>query len=244
MKRGLTITIAAGLLLFCAAIITVYVSIGSIIIDAIETEGSEIAQTSVTLQEADFSTSTGLTTLLQLKVANPEGFQSKNALSFDKIEMWVDPESLSKDVLHIKSMVLVAPEIVYEFTDSADNLRTLKKYVEISVQRMKAKTEPAKKIIIDNFYIRNGVVVVQAAELEGQRKTAHMTDIHVENIGRNENGLRPAELVHQLLLTLLRETTLTAMNTDLSLSDQTRNLLNGAVDESQKALQSLKNLLR
>ncbi|MBL4906906.1 MAG: hypothetical protein JKX94_05585 [Sneathiella sp.] len=243
MRRGLTILMAAGIVIFCAAIITIYVSIGSIIVDTIEAEGTEITQTKVTLKEAEFSTSTGLTTLLQLQVENPQGFHSKYAYSFDKIELWIDPETLASDVLHIKSMVLVAPEIVYEFTDSADNLRRLKQYVENSVQKATDKTEPVKKIIVDNFYVRNGVVVVQAKELQGERKTAQLRDIHIENIGKNENGLLPSELAYQLMLPLLRETTLAALNTDLSLSDKTRNLLSGAFDETEKAFKSLKNLL-
>ncbi len=243
MKRGLTIAMAAGLIIFCAAIVTVYVSIGSIIIDTVEAEGSALTQTRVMLKEADFAPNTGLTTLTQLTVANPQGFQSKHAYSFDKIELWIDPESLTKDVLHIKSMVLVAPEIVYELTDTSDNLRTLKRYIENSAEKAARITAPTKKIIVDNFYVRNGVVVVQAAELKGQRKTAQISDIHIKDIGKQENGLLPAELVHQLMLPLLRETTLAALNTDLSLSDQARNILSGAADETEKAYQSLKNFL-
>lgn len=243
MKRGLTIMMAVGIAIFCAAIITVYVSIGSIIVDTIEATGSDITQTDVTLKEADFSTNTGLTTLIQLKVKNPAGFKSTYAYSFDKIELWIDPETLGKDTLHIKSLVLIAPEIVYEFTRSADNLRTLQRHIEASVQIALKQTSPKKKILVENYYVRNGVLVVQAEELKGLRKTAQLNDIHIEGIGTSEGGLIPAELIYQLMLPLLRETTLAALNTDLSLSDHTRNLLNGAADETLKAVKTLKNLL-
>ena len=243
--------IAVGLAIFCAVVITIYVSIDSIIIDTVETEGSEIAQTKVSLQEADFTTSTGLTTLVQMKVENPKGFQSKHAFSFDKIEVWVDPETLADDVLHIKSMVLIAPEIVYEFANSADNLGILKRYVENSAAKAAAQTVPAKRVIVDNFYVKNGIVVVNAEELRGERKTAKIADIHLRNIGKDENGLLPAELVYQLLLPVLRETTVAALNTDLSLSDLTRNLINGAAgllddasEETQKAIKKLKGFLK
>lgn len=243
MKRGFTIVMAVGLAIFCAAIITVYVSIGSIIIDTIEEKGTDITQTGVTLKEADYSSSTGLTALVQLKVKNPTGFKSKYAFSFDKIELWIDPETLGNDILHIKSLVLVAPEIVYEFSRSTDNLRTLKSHIEQSVQIALEKTIPEKKILVDNYYVRNGVLVVEAEELKGLRKTAQIGDIHIEGIGKREEGLIPAELIYQLMLPLLREATLAALNTDLSLSDQTRNLLNGAADETNKAVKALKNLL-
>lgn len=251
MKRGLTIMIAVGLAIFCAVIITIYVSIDSIIIDTIETEGSEITQTKVSVQKADFATSTGLTTLVLMKVENPKGFQSKHAFSFDKIEVWVDPETLAEDILHIKSMVLIAPEIVYEFASSSDNLSILKRYIENSAAKAAAQTAPAKRVIVDNFYVKSGVVVVKAEELRGERKTAKIADIHLKNIGKDENGLLPSELVHQLLIPVLRETTIAALNTDLSLSDLTRNLINGAAHllddasgETQKAIQKLKGLLK
>lgn len=243
MKRGLTIMMAAGLIIFCAVIITIYISIGSVIVDTIEAKGSQIAQTTVTLKDADFSPSTGVTTLTQFKVSNPTGFQSKHAFSFDTVELWIDPETLASDVLVIKSMALIAPEIIYEIQDSADNLRTLKKYIENSLSNTNSQPFTGKKIIIERFFARNGVVIVHTDELEGQRRTAQISDIQLENIGKKENGLVPAELVQRLMLPLLRQTTIAALNTDLSLSDKTRNILNGAMDETENALQSLKNLL-
>ncbi|MEH6402189.1 MAG: hypothetical protein V7750_02375 [Sneathiella sp.] len=243
MKRGFTILMAAGLIIFCAAIITIYISIGSVIVDTIEAKGSQITQTKVTLKEADFSPSTGVTTLVQLKIANPIGFESKHAFSFDTIELWIDPETLASDVLVIKSMVLVAPEIIYEINESADNLRALKNYIQNSLEKTTSQPFTGKKIIIENFFVRNGIVVVQAAEIKGQKKTAQISDIQLKDIGRAENGLVPAEMMQRLLLPLLRQTTIAALKTDLSLSDKTRNILNGAMDETENAFKSLKNLL-
>ncbi|MBL4741146.1 MAG: hypothetical protein JKY12_09125 [Sneathiella sp.] len=243
MKRGFTILMAVGLIIFCAAIITIYISIGSVITDTIEAKGSQITQTKVTLKEADFAPSTGVTTLTRLKVANPVGFESKHAFSFDTIELWIDTETLVSDVLVIKSMVLVAPEIIYEITASDDNLRTLKKYIENSLTKANSQPFTGKKIIVENFFVRNGVVVVQAAEIKGQRKTAQISDIQLKDIGKRENGLIPAELIQRLMIPLLRQTTLAALKTDLSLSGKARNVLNGALDETENALNSLKNLL-
>ncbi len=239
MKKGLTIAMAAALVLFCAAIVTVYVSIGSIIVDTVEAEGTDLTQTRVTLEEADFSPTTGTATLLKLKVSNPKGFSSPTAFSFDTIELWVDPETLPTDTLHIRSLIIAAPEIIYELSSSTDNLRTLKHYIENSSKQ----SVSGKKLIIDNFYIKNGVVIVQAEELQGERKTARLADIHLKDIGRLENGLTPAEAVQQILTPVLRQTTLAALKTDLNLSDQARNILNGALDETEKAFNSLKNLL-
>ncbi len=239
MKRGLTIAMAAGLILFCAAIVTIYVSIGSIIVDTIEAEGTRLTQTGVSLAEADFSPTTGTTTLLHMKVENPKGFSAPHAFNFAKVELWVDPETLATDTLHIKSLLLIAPEIIYELSSSTDNLRTLKSYI----QNASGAPLSGKKLRIDNFYVKNGVVIVKAKDLQGQRKTARLNDIHLKDIGRQENGLAPAQAIEQMLAPLLRETTLAALNTDLKLSDQARNILNGALDETEKAFDAIKGLL-
>ncbi|MCG8491524.1 MAG: hypothetical protein MI743_07915 [Sneathiellales bacterium] len=240
MKRGITITVAALLFLLCAAIIYIYVSIGSVIVDTVEARGTAITQTTVTLEEADFSPSTGLTTLLRMKVENPKGFADKTGLSFDRIELWIDPETLGSDVIIVKSLALVAPEISYEIAAPNDNLRTLKSYIDHSAN---ADTD-GPRIVIENFQVRNGVIVVTANNLRGQRRTAQLADIQMQNIGKSEGGLAPAQAISIMLEPILRNTTLAALETDLKLSDQARNVLNGALDETNKALKTLKDLLK
>jgi len=68
--------------------------------------------------------------------------------------------------------------------------------------------------------------------------------LKLTNIGGDEGGLSPKDLSLRLLLPILRETTIAALNTDLSLSDQARNILNGAMDETESALRLFKNLLK
>lgn len=240
MKRGITITVAALLFLLCAAIIYIYVSIGSVIVETVEERGTAITQTNVTLQEADFSPSTGLTTLLQMKIGNPAGFSDQTGLSFDRIELWIDPETLGSDVIVVKSLALVAPEISYEIAAPIDNLRTLKNHIDHSA----SKNTDGPKIIIENFQVRNGVVIVAANDLQGQRRTAQLADIQMQNIGKSEGGLPPAQAISVMLEPMLRNTTLAALETDLKLSDQARNVLNGALDETDKALKALKNLIK
>ncbi|GLQ05597.1 AsmA family protein [Sneathiella chinensis] len=242
MKRGLTLTMVAIAVLFCAAIVTIYLSIGSIIVDTIEQQGSEITQTQVTLEDVDYSPSTGLTTLTNLTVRNPDNFSSARALNVQNMEIWVDTETVTRDVIRIKSMVLNAPEIIYELTRNTDNLRTLRAHIEQSAARASSSGAPVKKLIIENFYVKNGVVVIEGDEIEGSRKTARISDLHLKDVGLTENGITPAEMTRRLFIPLLRQTTLAALETDLSLSGHARNLLNGALDETEDALKSLKKL--
>ncbi|MEH6477929.1 MAG: hypothetical protein V7727_19720 [Sneathiella sp.] len=243
MKKGITIAMAIILALFVAGIIVVYSSIGNVISETIAAKGSEITQTNVTLNEVEYSANTGLATLVHMQIENPSGFKTKHAITFDKIELWIDPETLNTSVIRVKAMTLVAPEIVYEISDRSDNLRTLKRYMENAVVK-NSPYGPDKKIIIENFHMKNGVVFVQTDDLNGSRKTAKLADLKLTNIGGDEGGLSPKDLSLRLLLPILRETTIAALSTDLSLSDQAKNILNGAMDETESALRLFKNLLK
>jgi hypothetical protein len=243
MQRGLTIAIALILVLFLAAIITVYVSIGSVIGDTIASRGSAITQTGVTVGEVEYSANTGLTTISDLKIGNPAGFKQGIAINFSKVELWIDPQTINTPTLHVKALTLVTPEIIYEIRQETDNLRTLRRQVEYSTQNP-ATSNSDKKFFVENIQLKGGTVFVEVEQLNGNRQTATLRNTKLPNIGTASEGASAEQMVYRLLLPLLRETTLAALNTDLSLPDQARNLLSGAIDETENAINALKNLLK
>ena len=142
-----------------------------------------------------------------------------------------------------------APEITYEIIKSGDNLRKIRDHIKDAVSAEQRGQFPLdrkgspKKIIIDDLYIQNGVVIVQAENLTGNRETALLEDIHLENVGQAENGLEAAALIEEIYASVLQATTLAALSTDLNLSDQMRNILRGASDETEELVNHLRNLL-
>ncbi len=242
MKKGVLVAIAITLLLFIGGIAYIYASIGSVISDTIASRGSDITQTTVAVQDSDYSTTSGLATLTKVTIANPAGFKSPLAFNFDRIEMWIDPETLNSNTIHVKSLTFVAPEVTYEISVQTDNLRTLINQIENSISRS-VPSASDKRLILEQVQFKNGVVVVQSDDMQGARSTAQLADMNLQNIGKAENGISPAEIAHRLTIALLRETTIAALNTDLPLSDQARNILNGAMDETKKAIKLFRNLL-
>ncbi|MCF8467987.1 MAG: hypothetical protein K9G33_11335 [Sneathiella sp.] len=249
MRRSLTVAILGIALLFCVAIVVVYVSIGSVIKTAVETYGSAITQVTVTLQEADFSSASGETTLLNLAVANPANFISEISFLFPNIDIQIDPQTVGSDVMVIKRLEIEAPEIIYEITNTGDNLRTIRANVKKAVaEERQGRFLPdapgvTKKFIINDLYVTNGVVIVHAKNLAGKKVTALLDTIHLEDLGRAENGLGPAELVDKIYGPIIQETTLAALSTDLNLSDQALNILRGASDETEEVLNRIRKLL-
>jgi hypothetical protein len=249
MQRGIIISVTLLVLLFCGAIVYVYSSIGSVIQGAVQNYGSEITKSPVTIQGADFSPTSGDATIFNLIVGNPVGFSPDNAFSFPNIILQIEPETISQDTMIIKRIRIEAPEIIYEITEDGDNLRAIRKNIMAAVDQEKIQAVGTanfqeKRFIVNDVYISNAVVVVQATGLTGNKVTAVLDDIHLQDIGRDQDGIGPAALVDEIYIPLLRAITMAAMSTDLKLSDQMRNIVKGAADETEGAIDRLKELFK
>ncbi|WP_288903511.1 hypothetical protein [uncultured Sneathiella sp.] len=249
MRRGLTIAMIGIVILFCAAIITVYLSIGSVITTTVVSYGSAITQTNVTLRETEFSPTTGEAELLDLAVTSPAPYTAQPAFLSPRIKMQIDPQTVNNDTIVIKRIEIEAPEITYEITKSGDNLRTIRTHIKEAITTESGgafptdRPGPVKKFIVNDLYITNAVVIVQAGALVGKKATAILETLHLEDLGRDEDGLYPAALIEKIYGPLLQATTLAALSTDLNLSDQALNILRGASDETEEVIDRLKNLL-
>lgn len=239
MKRGFILFMVALLILFLGAVIVIYSSIGSIITVAVEEHGSQITQTKVTLNAADFTPSSGEGVLSGLKVGNPPGFKSEYALSFDTVSFRLDIASLSEPVIVIEELRIIAPEIIYEIGVGEDNLHRLKANID-RTGASSGSDSASKRIVIENLYIEKGALWVSARNLENGKQTAILADIHLTDIGKNKNGLPPSRLVQTVMAPLMQEVTLAALDTDLSLEDQAHNVLEGVREESAVAMEALK----
>ncbi|MEH6545054.1 MAG: hypothetical protein V7701_01405 [Sneathiella sp.] len=249
MKRGVIISVTLLVLLFCGAIAYVYSSIGSVIQGAVQNYGSEITKSPVIVNEADFSPASGDAAISNLIVGNPVNFSPDNAFSFPSIVLQIDPETISQNTMIIKRIKIEAPEIIYEITEDGDNLRAIRKNIMAAVDQEKLQAVGAantqeKKFIVNDVYISNAVVVVQAAGLTGNKVTAVLDDIHLQDIGRDQDGIGPAALVDEIYTPLLRAVTVAAVSTDLNLTDQMRNIVQGAADETDGAIDRLKELFK
>lgn len=249
MKRGVIISVTLLVLLFCGAIAYVYSSIGNVIQSAVQNYGSEITKSPITIRETDFSPATGDATIINLVIGNPVGFSPDNAFSFPSIILQIDPETISQDTMTIKRLKIEAPEIVYEITEDGDNLRAIRKNISAAVDQEKIQSvgttnSQGKKFVVNDVYISNAVVVVQATGLTGSKVTAILDDIHLQDIGRDQDGIGPAALVDEIYTPLLRAITVAAMSTDLNLSEQMHNIVKGAGDETEGAIDRLKELFK
>jgi len=211
MVKKIVIGLLVLIVIAGGALYYVYSNAGGIIKSAIETYGSEATQTSVRVSSVKLALDTGKGGLSGLKVGNPSGFSSGDALELGDIDIEVDPQSvLGTGPIVIKEINVNAPKIAYEHSMSGSNLDTLRNNVKAYANKLSGGGQSSstgsasggkegRKIIIDNFYVRDGKVSVSDAMLKGGAVNADLPTIHLSNIGRAKGGATQAEVTQQIL---------------------------------------------
>ena len=172
MKRGLLIGAGGIVAIGAVAVVVVFFFLGSFIKTAVETAGSEVTKTTVTLAEADVDLSSGKGTLKGFKMSNPSGFKSDSAFRFGEVSVTVDTSTLGQDPIVIKEVLIDGPQITYEIGESGSNIDKIKENIEAFQKSLgsggsSSGGDEGPGLIIENIYLKNGKVSVMVSQLLG-----------------------------------------------------------------------------
>lgn len=182
-----------------------YSSLDSLVASAIRKYGPEITGVSVRLSSVKIVPADGTAALRGLVVGNPKGFKTEHALSLGEISMKLDIGSLTKDVILIREISIINPDVTYEYGSSGSNLEAIQRNVDRYVaENLGGKSEsagkgPGKKLIIEHVYIKNGKTNVSAEILKGKAMSVPLPDLHLRDIGKKSNGATAGEAAKQVL---------------------------------------------
>jgi len=195
--------IIIGLVLFVAvAIGVVFFAFGSILKTGIETAGSSVLGTAVTVNSVGVSALSGSGGISDLRIGNPEGFNEPYAMELGSLDVKVNVGSVFSDTIVIDSIVIQRPEITYETRITSDNIRTLLENLSGGGDQAPAETEnaePGKQIIIRDFQMIDPQVNLVAAIA---RAPIPLPDIRLQNIGEDNASVTVAEAGRQVLAAL------------------------------------------
>ncbi len=209
MKRGLLIGGGVVVVLAVAAVWLLYSSLDSLVRAAVEKYGSEITRTEVRLNEAVISATSGEGVLRGLKMGNPRGFKSDSAFRLGEVRVRIDIDSLARDTVVIKEVVIAAPEITYELGPNGSNIDAIRRNVDSYMgagtgraqggDAAKGGGEAGTKLVIEDLYVLGGKVGVSATALGGKTLSATLPDIHLTGIGKDKGGATPAEVLDRVI---------------------------------------------
>ena len=183
----------------------------------IETIGPKLTKTDVKVESVRLSLLSGSGEIRGFIVGNPEGYKAPSAISVGSASFAVDPASLFKDKVVIKSINIQAPVITFETDLRANNLKKILSNVQAAAGT--SGTEPAtpkaatptqepkagKKLEVDEFVISGAKVMVNVTVMGGQSTTATLQDIRLEALGTGPEGITSAELAQRVMTRILEE---------------------------------------
>lgn len=210
MKRAVLIGVGAIVAIAIVAVIVVLTQTGSIVKAVVEEVGPKVTRTSVALDEADISVTSGEGALRGLVIGNPAGYRTDAAFRLGEISVKVDIGSITGDTILVREIVIAAPDITYELGGAAgDNIRTNATNAQQFAGGGSGGAQPAsgedgagKKLIIEDLWVRNGNISVSASALQGEKLTTGLPTIHLTDIGKDKGGATAGEVAGQVLAAL------------------------------------------
>ncbi|MDZ7921236.1 hypothetical protein [Rhodoferax sp.] len=193
MKKSLLAFAILLLLLIVGGAIWLHGNLDGLVQSAISKYGTAMTGATVKVSAVKLKAANGHGTLKGLLVGNPAGFKTPYAVKADTIELEVDVASLTKDVVLVKKIAVIAPEVIYEKGDAITNVDAIQKNIA-QYLGPSTNTGPGKKLIVQEFVIRGAKAQVSASFLNGQTVSVALPDIALRDLGKAKGGLTPGEL--------------------------------------------------
>lgn len=205
---------AVAVILVVGILVYVLLNVDSLVETGVNQFGPRITQTDVHLDNADIGLFSGSGSLDGLRVGNPvnRGFKPRNLLAVNRISVLLDRDSLLSDTVVIHEIIIQSPDIVYETQGKLDNFEALLQNIRETTgsgqesspsssqdQTASEKSRPAKKLIIENLYIREGSISADITGLPGKGLTLTLPEIHLTDIGKESGGTTPAQAVAKIV---------------------------------------------
>jgi len=179
-----------------------FTNLDGIVQRAISHYGSEMTGAKVSVDGVQLKTTDGSGIVRGLVVGNPAGFQSPHALKVGVIEVVVDVRTLTEPVVVIKKISIESPDVIYEKGSAGTNFEAIQRNIAKSLDsgasggeaQKTSSGKPIRKLIVEEFAIRNAHAQATSAALLGQSISTTLPDLVMHNLGKAEGGITPAQL--------------------------------------------------
>ncbi|QDL53922.1 hypothetical protein [Rhodoferax aquaticus] len=206
MKKMLLSLVVILVLVVAGAAYWLHGNVEGLLQSAIGKYGSAMTGASVKVAGVQLQTTDGRGALKGLVVGNPAGFKTPFAVKADTIELEVDVASLAKDVVVVKKVAVIAPELIYEKGEAHTNFDAIQKNIAQYLGPSNNEA-PGKKIIVQELVIRNAKAQASAAFMNGKTVTMSLPDIHLRDLGKAKGGISPGELGQEVTNAIERKLT-------------------------------------
>jgi len=210
-------------------------NLNGLVKDAVETVGTDMLETTVSLNTVDIKLTEGSGELKGFSIANYPEFNQDRLLSFDSVKLDIDPMSLQGDVIVIDELTIQGVKIVAEQLGKTTNLQTL---LETLPEGDEADTETAEsgESVDVLLAVKKLNFVENSLTLATEKYGSHTLDlpkIVQTNLGSESNGLTPEELAKAIATPLIESA---KKSVEKGIAKLAKDELKGKVDKEKERL--------
>lgn len=183
-RTGIILGSILGLIVLLFLILTL--TLDQIVKSNIQSIGSDILKTELTVDNVSISPFTGEGTLEGLTIANPEGYEGEEAMTIRTISIRMDPLTVLSDTVMIHEVVVQSMEVFFEVDPSGSNLGEL----HGNVQAYSAETESTydAAMVIEYFLMEESTLTATSSVGDMEPVEIQLSRMELENIGRAGNA--------------------------------------------------------
>jgi hypothetical protein len=170
---------------------------------AIEEIGGRILGVPVKVAKVSLSPADGAGALEGFQIGNPAGFQLPHALQAGRIELVVEPKSLTENVIHVRKIEMRGIAVNYESGDGGTNFDAIKRNAEQFAGDKKTESPP-KKLIVDSLVISGARMTYAGTATLGKPVELTLPDIALRDIGKKQGGIPPDQFAKAVLDAMTR----------------------------------------
>ena len=220
--------------------------IDSIAKKGIEYGGTEALGVTTSLESIDIALLDGRTSMQNLSIANPQGFDAPQLMQLGKGTLAVNLKSLTQDTIVIPEITFSDLILNIEQKDRSSNVKKLMDNMATKAPadsageqtpQEKESTKAAKQFIIERVVLDNIKVNAKISTMNNVLTETSVTipSIQLKNIGKSANGLPMGDIIKELVNAILNA----SINNSGALSSSLAGLLEGKsinVDNMKKNL--------
>lgn len=199
------VLLALGLVMVVGGIVYLVGSLDAIVKREIEQQGSRLLGTSVTLKGVDIDLAAGRGTIRGLRIANPEGFSSADAIQLESIAIALELGSLGDQPLRVEQIQVGTVRARLEMNERGQtNLDALRNRAEELAQSQPSASEisdpeEALRISIGEVEFAGGEILNQGLHTGGEELTVPFAGLSLHKLG-GARGQAPGEIGRQVFL--------------------------------------------
>ena len=206
MKK-VVVAIVALVILIAIGVYVVVSNLDSLVKAAIEQYGSEVTQTAVRVNRVKIDLKQGSGAIYGLTVANPAGFEARQAFSLGETSLKLDLKSLNKQVIVIDAVTVRAPKVSYEMNAAREgSLNKLYDNISKSLPKDSRKADTkagGPKMIVRSLVLEGGAIDARLVPVDKKNYNVKLPDIRMSNLGA-PNGATGGELAKEILARITR----------------------------------------